>query len=370
MKKIVHIINGLGNGGAEMMLYKLLQQVDPSKLHVEVISLVDFDVMGPKIEALGITVHPLFIKNRKTFIKNIFKSIKLCKDADFIQTWLYHANLYGFFVKIFVPKAKLIWGIHNSALKKETNKSSTILISKIGAFASYLWVYKIVCCSKNTYDTHKEIHYQSKKMVVIPNGFDLDLLQKNKYVDKLFIPSLKLPITSKIILSVGRWDSCKDYPNLLYALSKLIKRIPDCHLLLCGTGLNIDNADLSKLITELSLWDFVSLLGRRDDIPYLMSNADVFVSSSVSEAFPNTIGEAMACELPCVVTDVGDCSYIVGECGIVVPPSDPSQLANGILNILTQPQAQNILIGKLSRERVLELYEIKKVSQDYFSLYK
>ena len=112
-------------------------------------------------------------------------------------------------------------------------------------------------------------------------------------------------------------------------------------------------------------------LGLRDDIPRLMASLDVLVSASThGEAFPNVLGEAMACGVPCVVTDVGDSAYIVGDTGKVVAPDDMAGLAIALDNLLSLPTEERFKLGRQARLQIAENFEIGKVVNLYQSLYE
>ena len=111
-------------------------------------------------------------------------------------------------------------------------------------------------------------------------------------------------------------------------------------------------------------------LGERRDIPRLMSALDVFVSSARSgEGFPNTIGEAMASGVPCVVTDVGESANIVGNWGRVVVPNNSGLLAAAIIDVLSLSPQERHIWGQKCRERIARKYAIGNVSEEYRQIY-
>lgn len=369
MKKIVHIITGLNNGGAEMMLYKLLEGVDKKKYKIEVISMMDKGIMGPKIEKQGIKVYTLDMKQGIPNIKSILKAIKICNDVDFIQSWMYHADLFSFIIgKIFMNK-KVIWGIRRSNLEKGKNKKSLLMIAKINSFLSR-FVDNIISCSIEAKKTHIDYGFSKNKIDVIPNGFSLEKYSYNKYAKENILEELKME-EEKIILSVvGRWNILKDHKNVLDSLVILKQKYQNLIMVFAGTDMDKSNEELMNLIKERKLENEVYLLGRRDDIPNIMSATDIYVSSSSGEGFPNVIGEAMACKTPCVVTDVGDSAYIVGETGVVVPRQNPKQLANGIEKLLDLNFKEREKLGEEARQRISNNFEISKIIKMYIKLYK
>lgn len=355
MKKIVHIITGLGSGGAENMLHKLLKYSDEDKYYHEVISLMDEGVYGKKIEDLGIKVHCLDL-NKKNILKSLMKSRKICKGFDIINTWLYHADIFGFVVSKVLLRKKLIWNIRHSNLDKDVNKSSTLKIVKLNSFISK-YVNSITYNSNKALETHTEVGYKNERSVVISNGFELDKF-KFSLDDRLRVRKNLGLIDDKIIITVGRWDIQKDYYTLLKSLNELKKIETEFKMLMVGTNLDTSNKELMKLIDNYNLKNNIILLGRRDDIPELLSAADIYVSSSLGESFSNSIGEAMACELPCVVTNVGDSKLMVGDTGKVVESGDYMDMSRELFSYV---EKKDLGRNSLARDRVIKNYGIEAI---------
>lgn len=358
MKKIVHIITGLGSGGAENMLYKLLKYSNRQKYYHEVISLLDDGVYGKEIKDLGIKVHCLNI-NKGNIFSTIFRAKNICKKFDIVDTWLYHADIFGFLIAKVLLKKKLIWNIRHSNLDKDVNKSWTLKIVKINSILSK-HVDTITYNSYKALENHIEFGYADKNSVVIPNGFELD---KFKYSldDRVKIrQDLGLKEEDKVIITVGRWDIQKDYYTLFKALNKLIKQNVKFKMIMVGANLDYENNELVTLLNSYNLKNNVILLGRRADIPALLSAADIYVSSSLGESFSNAIGEAMACELPCIVTDVGDSKLIVGDTGRIVGVGDYITMSKELINFINKSNNDR---NMTARSRVADKYDIKKISQ-------
>lgn len=369
MKKIVHIITGLNNGGAEAMLYKLLCGMDKEEYSIEVISMMGFGVMGVPIEQLGIPVHCLNLNENKNLWNAVAVSKRICKNADVIQCWMYHANLLGYIVNLFCHK-KLIWGIRRGHLIPGKDKVLTIKIARICAKFSKR-VSHIVYCAQKSKLFHEARGHHSGNSLVIPNGFDLDKFYRGEEARIAFREKEQLPQEATVIAFVGRYSPIKGYENFVEAFRQVNDVFQGKLFALCaGTGVDNSNNALRDLVKSLGLERNIRLLGRRDDIQALLSASDLFVSASFTEAFSNAIGEAMACELPCVVTDVGDSGYIVGHTGIVLDNNDPEVLAKGITAILNMDVAKRKALGIQARQRVRELFDIKVVVEQYEKLYQ
>lgn len=289
----------------------------------------------------------------------ILRARRICKNFDIVDTWLYHADIFGFLIAKVLLRKKLIWNIRHSNLDKNANKPLALKIIKINSILSK-HINLITYNSNRALENHKKFGYAVKNTVVIPNGFELD---KFKYSldDRLRIrEELGLTKDDKAIITVGRWDIQKDYYTLLKALYGLKKENINFKMIMVGTKLDYENDELVSLIDTYNLSDNIILLGRRDDIPALLSAADVYVSSSLGESFSNAIGKAMACELMCIVTDVGDSKLMVGDTGKVVKAGDYMEISKELLNYLN-----HIVLDRNidARNRVINNYEITKVSK-------
>lgn len=361
MKKIVHIISGLGSGGAEHMLYKLIAYSDKEKYAHEVISLIDEGVMGERMNSKNVKVHSLNL-NKKNMFKSLIMAKKVCKNADMINTWLYHADLFGFIVAKVLLRKRLVWNVRHSNLDKDANKSQTLRIVQINAYLSR-FVSTITYNSNSALSTHTKFGYKNKRAVVIPNGFELDKF-KFSLVDRIRVrKDLGWGEDQKSIITVGRWNVQKDYSTLIKALFELKKSNCNFKMIMCGTDLDSSNKELTDLIANYQLTQDIQLLGRREDVAALLSASDVYVSSSLGESFSNAIGEAMACELFCVVTDVGDSKLMVGDTGTVVEAKDYNALFNALLTAVHHGNLKQM--GYKARERVIRIYDIKEIVKSY-----
>jgi glycosyltransferase involved in cell wall biosynthesis len=141
---------------------------------------------------------------------------------------------------------------------------------------------------------------------------------------------------------------------------------------MCGENIEWSNDRLRAWIGEGPDGPFGSrlrLTGRRHDLHAVYPAFDVSGTSSLGEGFPNVVGEAMACGVPCVVTDVGDSRQIVGDTGLVVPPGDPAALAAAWEEVLRTPAAERRELGARARKRIEDNYSMKAIARRYEELY-
>ncbi len=216
---------------------------------------------------------------------------------------------------------------------------------------------------------HAKLHYAADKMQVIPNGFDLEQTRPDPAARLSIREELGIPADTLLIGIAARFHPLKDHRNFVRAAARLHKQNPDVHFLLCGLDIHWQNSRLASWIDEAGIRSCCHLLGVRQDMPRLFAGMDIASSTSISEAFPVVIGEAMACETPCVVTNVGDSALIVGETGIVVAPQDPEALAEAWRTLVNAGPALRHRLGMAARRRVQQFFALPTVVERYQAIY-
>lgn len=327
--KVVHIITGLNDGGAEGVLFRLCLNSTNNR-HI-VISLMDKGKYGPLLEDAGVSVYYLGMNPGRPSIKRFLKLVSLIRseEPDAVQTWMYHADLFGGIAGRLVGVKNICWGIRNS--NPRINSKSTFIVSKLCALLSSLIPKKIICCGHEAAKVHADIGYEIKKIEVIQNGYDFNEFSTNSEARKLKREVLGATENCFLIGIVARYNIQKDHDNFLRSFSILADQGLDVKAVLVGYGIDDSNAMLTSRIKELGIHDKVLLLGAQRNIPALMNAFDIHVISSVSEGFPNVVAEAMAVGTPCVVTDVGDAAEIVGDTGWVVPSRSSEKLSSAMM---------------------------------------
>lgn len=370
--RVLHVITGLNQGGAETVLFRLILS-NPDAEH-RIISLTSIGFFGNKLlsnnfQVCALNMHEGVFATIAGLFK-LYSSIKNNKP-DIIQTWMYHSDLIGGIIAKICGCKKIFWGIHNYNLSYEAIGFKTRFIAKICSLLSNVVPTKIISCSEASIISHSNIGYNVKKFTKIPLGYDsqefyFDQIERNVFREKYDIPS-------DIILlgCIARWDRQKDHRTLIRAIEILEEKqfeVPFL-LLLIGTKMTYENAELCDLISQCK--NKVVLLGAFENIRNAFNCIDIHILSSLGESFPNVVAESMACETPNIVTNVGDASYIVGETGWVVPPSNPYLLSKSITHAIhefgnsTKWEERR----RNSRKRIVENFSLKKMVSHYNNLW-
>jgi glycosyltransferase involved in cell wall biosynthesis len=347
--RVLHVITGLNIGGAEIMLYKIICDLSEKNVESQVISLTDIGKTGRKIEAMGIPVTALGMKRGIPGPKGLIRLIRHIKKykPDIIQSWMYHADLLAGLAGWLGGKYPVIWNIRHSNLAPDTYKKSTIYTAKLCAKLSESLPTKIICCSEASRREHIKLGYTEHKMTVIPNGFDIKQYQPDEAARIETRKELEIDQETLVVGIVGRYDRQKDWPNFINAAKELV-----------------------QLIREAGIEEDVRLLGERDEMWRVICSFDIATSASKNgEGFSNSIGEAMSCGVPCVVTDVGDSGIIVGDTGIVVKSGDSSELAYAWEQLIEEGDEGRRERGEKARKRIIAEYSIATIAERYKKLY-
>jgi glycosyltransferase involved in cell wall biosynthesis len=371
--KILYFISGLPTGGAEMMLYKLLSGIDRDIFEPIVISLTDYGSLGNNIKNLNIPVYKMGMNACFPNPFKIWRFIKLTRKINpkLIQGWMYHGNLAALLAKWVLPnRVLLLWNIRHTPddLKKE--KRLTARVIRLGARLS-AQPDQIIYNSNVSAQKHESIGYSDKHKNFIPNGFNCEQFKPFDNAKSKLRHSLDLKKDTLLIGLIARYHIMKDHVTFLHSAGKLNKTYPEIHFVLVGQGVDKSNRLLVKLIEDLKITKNIHLLGKRMDVDKITAGLDIACSSSSwGESFSNAIGEAMACGIPCVVTDVGDSARIVGETGIVVKPRDRKAFTDAMITLIKMSSEERLGLGKLARNRIIKHFSIDIVVKQYEDLYR
>lgn len=373
--RVLHIISSLCNGGAEAVLTRMVVIDQQAGNDHYIVSLMDRGIFADQLEEAGAHVYTLNFPRGRFSLLGLVQLYKLVRqiNPDVVQTWMYHADLIGGLVARLAGVRAIAWGIRHANLSAKCNSRSTLIIMRLCAILSRWVPRQIISCSSQATRIHQMAGYCAEKFVQIPNGYNLTHLQPDLAARAAVRTELGLKDNSFVLGMVARFDIQKDHRNLVQALGLLKSRGVSFVCVLVGLGLDSANTTLSTWLAEAGVVDSVRLLGPRSDVPSVMNALDVHVLSSIGEAFPNVLAEAMACGTPCVTTDVGDAKIIVSSYGWVVEPQDADALANGL--VLAHEKFVRDQVGWRSlqaacRAQIMNNFDLFQMCQQYRQTWK
>lgn len=370
--RVVHVITGLGVGGAETMLAKLLEAEVRSKRarSVEVVCLGTTGPMADRIRATGIPLTCIGMGRggsvgTLTGLRVLARRLRALQP-DVVQCWMYHADLLGgLTARLSVPNAARIWSIRASSMPYPASLLTRAVIRTCAAL-SHVLPARIISCSSAAAALHVRMGYDARRIVVIPNGFDLERFSPSPDARSALQQELGLSASAAIVGCVARFDPQKDFGTLFRAFERIAARHDEAVLVVAGQGCARGDAPITAMLPE-SCRERVHLLGVRRDIPRITAAFDVAIlTSAYGEGFPNVLGEALACGVPCVATDVGDSREIAGQEGVIAPVGDAEALATGVLSILSRSEAERALLATRMRARAMHEYELSAIAQRYW----
>jgi glycosyltransferase involved in cell wall biosynthesis len=187
------------------------------------------------------------------------------------------------------------------------------------------------------------------RSVVVPNGIDTDVFKPDAVARDRMRRSWDIGDNDRVIGMIGRFDPMKDHPTFLAAAKALAEIRPNLIFVLAGAGVDSANTQLGGL-------------GERSDMPAVMAGLDLLcLSSAYGEGFPNVLGEAMACGVPCAATDVGDSKSIVGETGEIVPPEKSATLSDAMDRLLGRLERSPDEMRRAARARIVDNYSVERL---------
>ena len=375
--KVLHIISGLNSGGAEGVMFRLIQG-DKINSHY-VISLTDEGFYGEQLKRINIDLKCLYLKKNFLIFLIFFKLLYLIKKIDpkIVQCWMYHGDIFGGVAARLVGKKKIFWNLRNSDLNPKWASKSTLFLAKLNSYLSYIIPYKIISCSYQSTKAHLKLGYCKKKMVLIDNGFNVLKFNYSKQLRNNWRNNLNIKKKEIVFGFVSRWGLQKDFKTLFYAFKNFLLSKKNSHiikLLLIGKNINSRNIYLNKELIKYNLIKNVLLIDETKKINKILNVIDMGIfASKGNEGFPNVIAEKMLTKIPCIVSNVGDASRIIGKNGFVYKKNNWIDL-NKKINILYNQFFNNKLIWNskkfFSRRDIEKNFSLTKMIKSYQEIWK
>ncbi|MDZ7959737.1 MAG: glycosyltransferase [Aulosira sp. DedQUE10] len=363
-KKVVFIIRDLEYGGAQRQLVTLVKDFDKQKFDVTVLHFYSGAPLAKDLKERDISVISLEKRGRWDVLGFLWRLIRHLKqiEPDLVHTYMGEANVIAMLLKPFFPSTPMIWGVRISQTPADAFDWLGNILGKLESLLSHA-VDLIIVNSHSGRKDYLSHGFPAEKMVVISNGIDTERFQPDKEAGVKVRAEWGISETQILIGLVGRIYPQKDHSNFLRAAALLCKEYQDLRFVCVGTSPHKNYIqELYQLAEELGISKRVIWAGARGDMRAVHNALDIAVSASAfGEGFGNVIGEAMACGVPCVVTDVGDSAWIVGNAGIVVPPQNPEALAAGCRSLIVLSLSEKIAFKDKARRKILECFSVNNL---------
>jgi glycosyltransferase involved in cell wall biosynthesis len=354
----MHVITGLGTGGAEAMLTALAVARVRDGAPTCVVSLLPGGANRARLAAAGVEVADLGMSRGRVGLGSLRRLARLIRAwrPDAIQSWMYHADLASLLALWLSGRrraTRLFWGVRCSDMDWSRYGALSRLVVRLCARLSPC-PDAVTVNSEAGRAWHARLGYRPRRFVVVDNGLDPARFAPDAGARAAVRAELGLAPDALVVGAVARLDPMKDYPTLLAALGRLEGVV--CVAVGKGTD-------------TLPPTPGLRALGERGDVARLLNGFDIFVSASAfGEGFSNAVAEAMATGLPVVATDIGDARRIVGDAGVVVPPRDPAALAEAIRGLAADPARRRDL-GARGRARVETQFTVARAAAAFEALY-
>ena len=361
--KVAFIIRDLNYGGAQRQLITLVKALDKQLFDITILYFYADGFLEKDLKNIDINLICLNKQARWDvfgFLWRLFRHLKQIKP-DVMHGYLSAANLLTILFKPIFPSTYVIWGIRDSNINPSEYDWLEKLIFKVECFLS-LFVDLTIVNSHAGRTYHLSHGFPSSKTIVIPNGIDIDRFQCDRKAEAIVRNEWQIPQDTLLIGLVGRLAPMKDHPTFLKAAALISQERENVRFVCIGNGTPEYAASLHQLTQKLGIENKVIWASGRSDMPAVYSALDILCSASAyGEGFGNVIGEAMACGVPCVVTDVGDSAWLVGDTGVVVAPSDPEALKNGLMREIAAIQDKKELTNN-ARQRIADEFSVQQLA--------
>lgn len=364
-KTILFLARSLHRGGAERQLVVLAKGLAHQGHTVAVAVFFGGGVYEAELAEAGVRIIGLGKKGRWDILAFLSRLVRLLRKErpTVLHSYLGVPNILSTVFKPLLPGTRIVWGVRAS----NVDLSRYDWLSRLAYWLECRLARFADCIIANSHAGKRyavENGFPEDKMAVIPNGIDTSYFRFDLEARQRVRSAWGVSENEILVGLAARLDPMKDHPTFLAAASRIARERHNVRFVCVGDGPAAYAEILKQQAAALGLTNQLIWAGARDDMPAVYSALDIVSSSSsYGEGFSNTIAEAMACGVPCVVTNVGDSAWIVGDTGVVVAPSDLGALTHGVLKLLTMPAEQRRALGGQARSRIVAEFSIDNLVQ-------
>lgn len=374
--KVLHFTTTVGGGGAEQMLCNVVEEMGRRGVQSVVVSTTSSDgdnsVRG-RLEAAA----PFYdLESRSLMSPRMMRRFwRILKDErpNVVQTWMHNSGVIAGLLARLAGVENVVWGVHSKDIFFGNPRSvwRNFFNRKILGLAAKRIPRKIISCSQIGMRMHEhDVGYPGAKMIWIGNGIDTNRFTPNREARREWRRKLGIPPEAPVVGIVTRMNPVKDLPTFLRAAAELQRRRPDAHIVLSGEDLSEADAETLARAEALPDASRVHWIGYQPRVETVYPMFDVMALTSTTEAFPMVLIEAMSCGVPCVSTDVGDASVIIGELGKITPVGDAQAICDAWEEILDLDADSYQTLSARAREFSVERFGLEHCAARYQQVYE
>ena len=369
---IVHVTTGLGTGGAEEILSRLVKGMSGNAYENVIVSLLGKGTHGLDLVKMGVVIYPLNLpkqyrrpKDILLLLNGLWRLVRIIRRYRpvVLHSWMYPADLItGLAGKVMgIP---VVWGVFSGRTDRHLYNDRTFRLLKLGGHLAPRLISLAISCSAFGRRTHIQLGYPQNRFLYIPTGFPVGKSIPVRCQTTSFTSNQTIRVGM-----LGRITKEKDHRLLLEAIGQLVKMGTAIELVLAGgSGISWDNNSLAELIRANQLTNSTTILGNVPLKSTFYDSVDVFCLISKSEGFPTVVGEAMLNGLPCVASNVGDAGILLGDSRQLVRVGNQEDIMERILLFLENPELRHRL-GKNNYSRIVKLFDEQRMLARYEAAY-
>ena len=373
-KRILYLIDGLGRGGAERLLFVYLEHLDRERFEPRVCALQtrDGNPIGEQIRALGIPVDSVPVP----YLRDISALPRLWAymrrhRIDLVHTQLEFANTFGNIAAGLnrLPSVCTLHSVTEPARGSKARRRVQVMWWSLRRFCN-----RAIAVSEETRQYHLRVSRNApEKVITLYNGINIEAFDANDVLNagdqQRIRDELALPSNAKVLITVAVLRQPKGIQFLIEALPMILAEQPDTYYVIVGDGEYREA--LEACAQTHGVKDRVVFAGFRQDIPQLMAISDIFVLPTLGDALPTVVAEAMAARKPVIASAIGGVPEMVDDqhSGLLVPPGDVPALAKACVSLLKSAD-QRQAMGLRGREIAEERFNIPQQARRLEAIYE
>ena len=382
MIHVAHVIETLGPGGAERLLYTNLKHFDPQRVRSTVITVYPHNTHWVEpVKELGVPVVSLDCRSTRDIPKGVsrLRAWLRANQPDLVHSHLWAANVISRIAGR-MTGVPVVSSVHNPDHEPQawSDGAEVSLITRHAVKALDRWSAKfgstrmVAVSDYVRKSAGRDLHFPLQSIDLVYNPFDVDLMKAPVKDRGELLRELGLPAESQILLNVARVSPQKGLLYAVRALPAILKQYPQVHLLSVGATTDPRwTAELKCEAEALGVADHFHMLGAQANVVDFLRACDIFVFPSLYEGLGIALIEAMAAGCVCVATNTGPIPEVVqdGKDGVLVPSVDAEALARAICDLLGNPGRRSQL-GTAAKQTAFSKFQPKEQAERLTRVYE